>query len=144
MVVLLILGLTPAICEELLFRGLIFSGFRKLGKWPTIAISALLFAVAHASIYRLLPTLFLGFFMGYLVWRTGSIYCSMLFHAVNNGLMATLVHYASDLDRLGVKQSTFVPWQWTLLGGIVLVIGLVILRFVPKPPPSEKQEVNCR
>jgi sodium transport system permease protein len=130
-VVLLLLAVTPAICEESLFRGVIMSGLRRMGKWPAIGISALLFAVAHASIYRLLPTLLLGILMGYLVWRTGSIYCSMLFHAVNNGLMATLVHYESTFKGMGAVETTFLPWHFTLVGGVVLVIGLIVLRFAP-------------
>lgn len=131
-VVLLLLGVTPAICEECLFRGLIMSGLRRMGKWPAIGISALLFAVAHASIYRLLPTLVLGLLIGYIVWRTGSIFCGMLFHAVNNGLMAALVHYESTFKGMGASESTFLPWNLTLLGGLVLVIGLIILRFAPQ------------
>ena len=135
-VVVLLLGVTPAICEESLFRGLILSGLRRLGKWPAIGISALLFAVAHASIYRLLPTLVLGLLIGYIVWRTGSIFCGMLFHAVNNGLMATLVHYQSTLKGMGASESAFLPWNWTLIGGVVLVIGLFVLRFAPRAEPQ--------
>ncbi len=132
----LVLSITPAICEELLFRGMIYSGLRRLGKWSAIVVSALLFAVAHSSIYRLLPTLFLGVLMGYLVWRSGSIYCSMLFHAVNNGLMATLVHLSSRM-KTGVEEVTFVPWSWTAVGGAVLIIGLFVLAWSPKPNAGE-------
>ena len=42
--------------------------------WATsaaIALTALLFGLAHASIYRLAPTFLLGIAFGLLVWRSG-------------------------------------------------------------------------
>jgi sodium transport system permease protein len=130
----LVIGLTPAVCEELTFRGLIFSGLRRLGKWPAIFISAFLFALAHSSIYRLLPTLLMGVLLGFIVWRTGSILCGMIVHALNNGLMATLVHSESLAEKLNLKEAAFLPWSLTLAGAVVLILSLLLLRTVPKRP----------
>jgi sodium transport system permease protein len=128
----LVIGLTPAFCEELTFRGLILSGLRRLGKWPAIFISAFLFAMAHSSIYRLLPTLLMGVLLGFIVWRTGSILCGMIVHGLNNGLMATLVHSESLLEKLNLEQTTFLPWSLTLTGTAVLILSLLLLRTVPR------------
>jgi sodium transport system permease protein len=103
----LVLAITPALCEELLFRGLFFSGLRRLGPWKAILISALLFGLTHASIYRMLPTMGLGLLLGYVVWRSRSLYCSMLMHGLNNGLIATFVLLASHariVSRSVVRQ----------------------------------------
>ncbi len=128
----LVVGVTPALCEEALFRGLILSGLRRLGQWPAIGLSALLFALAHASIYRLLPTLCLGLLLGYLVWRTGSIVCGMMVHALNNGLLATLAHSDSLAAHLGLtKETVFLPWPLTLLGLAVLALGFLTLHSAP-------------
>lgn len=124
----LAVGVTPAICEELLFRGLIFSGLRRLGQWPAILLSAFLFALAHSSIYRLLPTLLMGILLGYIVWRTGSILCGMIVHALNNGLMATLVHSEGLLARFNLREATFVPWHLTLVATVMLIISLLLIR----------------
>jgi hypothetical protein len=51
---------------------------------------------------------------------------------VNNGLMATLVHYESTFKGMGASESTFLPWNLTLIGGVVLVVGLCVLRFAPE------------
>jgi hypothetical protein len=56
-----------------------------------IGISALLFGLLHGSIYQLRPTFILGLVLGYAVWRSGSLYCGILIHVLNNGLIATLV-----------------------------------------------------
>jgi sodium transport system permease protein len=125
---LLVIAITPAVCEELLFRGLILSGLRRYGQWPAIIISALLFALAHASIYRLLPTFCLGLMLGYIVVKTGSIYCSMLMHALNNGIAVTLARSKDFGERFGLSEATQVPWSITLPAIAVVVIGLLILR----------------
>ena len=32
----LIIAVTPALCEEFFFRGLVLSGLRRLGLWPAL------------------------------------------------------------------------------------------------------------
>jgi sodium transport system permease protein len=119
----LALALTPALCEETFFRGLMLSGLRRWGPWAAIGISALLFGLLHGSIYQLLPTFILGLVLGYAVWRSGSLYCSILIHALNNGLIATLVWTNGGKD-LGVQN---VPWSLTLGALAVMGIGLALL-----------------
>ena len=126
----LVLALTPALCEETFFRGLMLSGLRRWGPWAAIGLTALLFGLLHGSIYRLLPTFILGLVLGYVVWRSGSLYCSLLIHALNNGLIATLV-WSSKGQALDIPS---VPWSLTL--GALVVTGLgVALITGPKPPP---------
>lgn len=126
--VLLVLAVTPALCEEVFFRGLTLAGLRRLKPWLAIGLSALLFAVAHASIYRLLPTLLLGIALGYVAWRSGSIYCSMIVHAVNNGLIATLVHTNATIGGVSIAEVQFVPWAVTAGALAVMVVGLLLIR----------------
>jgi sodium transport system permease protein len=124
----LVLALTPAVCEEFLFRGLIMSGLKSWGRWPAIVITALLFALAHASIYRLLPTFCLGLLLGYVVFKTGSIWCGVLLHALNNGTAVTLVRSKDFAERFGLSEVTHVPWSITLVALVVVAAGIVILR----------------
>ena len=131
----LVIAVTPALCEETVFRGLILGGFRRLGAWKAIAISALLFSVAHSSIYRLLPTFGLGLIFGYAVWCTRSLYCSIFIHMLNNGLIATLVHSETVAGRLNLQQITVVPWSWTILAAFVVAMGLWLLR-----PPGQRTQ----
>lgn len=133
--VLFLLAVTPALCEEALFRGMILSGLRRLGPGAAIGISALMFGLAHASIYRLLPTFFLGLALGYVAWRSRSIYCSMIVHALNNGLILILVNHEALLKRLNlsIDDLQFVPWSWTLGALAVMAMGLVLIA-----PPGKR------
>jgi len=127
----LVLALTPALCEETFFRGLMLSGLRRWGPWAAIGITALLFGLLHGSIYRLLPTFILGLILGYTVWRSGSLYCSLLIHALNNGLIATLV-WSSNGKEMDIQT---VPWSLTLGALVVTGIGVALITG-PKPPPA--------
>ncbi len=127
-VVWLAIGVTPAICEELFFRGFMLSAFKVWGKWPALLTTALLFGFAHASIYRLLPTLFLGLVFGYVVWQTRSVVCGMIAHALNNGLMATLARWNPQEMPAWLKGATFVPWNITIAGVALMAAGLLLIR----------------
>lgn len=133
--VLLVIAFTPAFCEEVFFRGLTLGGLRRLKPWLAIGLSSLLFAVAHASIYRLLPTLLLGVALGYVAWRSGSIFCSMIVHAINNGLIATLVHTNATFWGISIAEVQFVPWAITAAALAVMIAGLLLIR-EPKPRPQ--------
>ncbi len=124
--VVLFFAVTPAICEELLFRGLLLAGLRKLGPTAAVLLSALLFGLAHGSVYRLLPTAFLGAVIGLTRLRTRSILPGMIIHALNNGLALALLYYSPRWAGDLLKQGTL-PWSLTLAGVAVFALGLAIL-----------------
>jgi sodium transport system permease protein len=130
-VVWLVVAVTPALCEELFFRGLVLSGLRRLGPWPAILACALLFGLAHSSVYRLIPTFFIGLLLSWLVWRTGSIWTGVIAHALNNGVAATLVYDKTLAAAFGAGTQAYLGWKPTLAAIVVLTVGLVLLRFAP-------------
>lgn len=122
-----LIGIIPATCEELFFRGLVMSGLRRYGPAVAIGVTALLFGVAHASIYRLIPTVFLGAILGLLAWRTGSVFASVTAHALNNALIATLVHERWILERIGIAGADMPSWPVTSIGTAIMLAGLMLL-----------------
>lgn len=136
----LVVALTPALCEELFFRGFMLSGMRSWGMWPALLVTAVLFGLAHASVYRMLPTLFLGLVFGYAVWKTRSVVCGIIAHALNNGLMATLARWQPPSQALDFKNLTFLPWSWVLAGGALTLIALLILRSEGQPVAAKDGE----
>ena len=85
-----VIALTPAIFEELFFRGLLPRFFEKKGVWTTIIITGVLFALFHLDFYKILPITFLGCWLGYLLFTSRSIYIPMLAHFLNNFLAIML------------------------------------------------------
>lgn len=130
-VVLLLIAVTPAVCEELLFRGLVYAGLRRAGAAVAIVASALLFGLAHGSVYRLLPTFCLGLALGYARHRTGSVLPGMLVHALNNGLAASLLYFNPPPVQDTIEGE--LPWSATIAGAVVALSGLLLLRRSPAP-----------
>ncbi len=140
-VVILLIGVLPGVCEEVLFRGLVLTGLRRLGAARAIGLSALFFGVFHVSLYRLLPTVFLGIVIGILVWRTGSVFCGILAHAINNGWMAAVARSESLSAWLGLRPGEALPGWLIAAGSTVLVLSLILLWQAPafRRPDAEDE-----
>jgi membrane protease YdiL (CAAX protease family) len=83
----LLLVVIAPIAEEIFFRGFLYRLLRQyLPAWATIAVSACAFAALHGA-PSLFPWLFfMGLVFGYVVEKTGSLYSSIVIHAMVNGL----------------------------------------------------------
>jgi membrane protease YdiL (CAAX protease family) len=81
-------ALTPAICEEFLFRGVLFHVLRRrFGVWVSTLSVSILFALFHFNPYQLSITFLLGCVLAWLVVRTKSLFSSMIFHLLNNTMV---------------------------------------------------------
>ncbi len=126
---LLSAGLTcvvAPICEELLFRGYIFTALRNWhGTWLAAVITGLVFGLVHAGsapALDLVPLAGLGFGLCLLYRYTGSLYPCMAAHSLNNSLA-----FAS-LEGWGWQAPVLMVGALAAIGGLVLVgkrIGLI-------------------
>src|SRR5207237_1327624 len=83
---LFVIGISPAVCEELLFRGAILSGLRRaLHPWTAAIACGALFGVFHLHGMRIVPTALLGVILAWLAMAGRSIVPAMVFHFLNNG-----------------------------------------------------------
>jgi len=80
--------------EELLFRGALFRWLRRrLGAWPTIVLTAALWAVAHFGIPAAMPYAFVvGLGLGWLRERRGSVMPGLIYHILHNGVLFLAVY----------------------------------------------------
>jgi uncharacterized protein len=107
------------ICEEILFRGYIFTALRNWrGTIPAAVITALLFGGVHvgsAPVLDLVPLAGLGFGLCLLYRYTGSLYPAIVAHSLNNSLAF------SSLEN----------WSWQMpvlmVSALVGIAALVLL-----------------
>ncbi|MBN1695939.1 MAG: CPBP family intramembrane metalloprotease [Spirochaetales bacterium] len=101
------LSLTPAICEEFLFRGYFQRTLQRKLSFPWhCLVSGLVFALFHQNPLGL-PALFLvGFFLGFIYYCSGSIYTSMAVHFLYNVLIILSVD-SSNLPTFLVAENGF-------------------------------------
>lgn len=98
---LLVVAVTPAVCEEIAFRGALLTCFRGMkSKWAGILIVAVFFGACHGSIWRMVPTAILGILMGYVLFETENIFYCMLIHFTNNAFSVVLTNALEWLDGL--------------------------------------------
>lgn len=81
-------AIAPAFAEEFLFRGVFYSNLRPYGRTQAVLISSLLFALMHQNIDQLFYTFVAGIAMALMYELTGSIWCSVIYHLINNELAA--------------------------------------------------------
>lgn len=80
------IGLVPAICEEVMYRGYVQRAFEKSwGIMAAILISGAIFGAYHLQISNFLPLATLGVFLAYLTYISDSLIPAMVAHFVNNG-----------------------------------------------------------
>ncbi len=109
MVNLLMIGILPAIGEELLFRGVIQQLFKDITKNVHIAIwaTAILFSAMHLQFYGFFPRMALGVLFGYFFYWSGSIWVPIIAHLVFNGLQVLMTYLyqndfiQTDIDNIG-------------------------------------------
>lgn len=98
---LLVIALAPAVCEEMLFRGMILHSLKaRYRAVSAIAITSVLFGFYHMSLVKFVPTGLLGLVLCYVVWRTGSIYPAMLMHFLNNAYSVMVSYYPEQVGRV--------------------------------------------
>ena len=98
---LFIMALIPALGEELLFRSTLQPLITKWTNKPIIAIgiTAFVFSFIHFQFFGFLPRFFMGAFLGYLFYWSGSVWYSVAAHFANNGL-AVCVYYLKQHDLI--------------------------------------------
>jgi uncharacterized protein len=96
MVTLGIFFVTAAIAaplfEEFLFRGFLLASLTKyLSNWGAIAVSALIFALAHLNASEILPLATLGMVLGFVYTKSKNLLAPMFLHCLwNSGTLISL------------------------------------------------------
>ena len=95
--VVLVVSITPAVVEELLFRGLVQSSFERRMKPMRAAIwTGVIFGFFHFNPFALVPLIVLGCFFGVLRTRSKSMVIAMTVHFLNNGLAVVVSFFQMD------------------------------------------------
>lgn len=130
---LLVIAVTPAICEELLFRGVMFQSMKKRYRISTaIILVGVIFGLYHMSLVKFIPTGLLGAVLCYTAYKTGSIYPAMMMHFVNNALSVVISYFPEQIGKVFpiFYEELKLSESLILLGvGLILFsIGQIILR----------------
>lgn len=123
---LTLIGIIPAIGEELLFRGIIQKYAIKLtnnghaGVW----IASILFSGIHMQFEGFLPRLGLGLVMGYSYLWTKNLWVPIILHFLNNSIPVMGIYFAGiQMATLDPSEGPQVTWYVAIIS-LILTIGL--------------------
>ncbi|MDB5033523.1 MAG: hypothetical protein JWQ98_764 [Chlorobi bacterium] len=143
-----IAALIPGVSEELLFRGVAQRSLeRDLPPARAIIFTSMLFAVVHLQPVNLVVLFGLACFLGYLAWKTGSIFPSMLAHFFFNAGSILVAYIYGDVpdtphparDAASTLASMLLP-----VGIAIIILLLVIdwLRRQERPADSHGHHIG--
>jgi ABC-2 type transport system permease protein/sodium transport system permease protein len=144
-VIVLSMAVIPAIFEELFFRGYLFSALeQRFSAWRTILISAVLFGAFHVlaksvlATERFLPSTCMGIVLGFVTWRTRSVFPSILLHACHNGLLVSIFYYRDELATIGwgVNDSSNLPTKWIVMAVLGSALGMLLVNLTRGRKPN--------
>lgn len=122
-----ILVIAPAILEEFCFRGVICGRLAQFNRTAAVLVSSILFSLMHMTVEQIPFAFAAGLLMGYVYLRTGSIWSSVLIHAVNNGFafFSEYLYYRYD-SAMDMQRLYMVGWAALFVMGLtaLVIMGL--------------------
>jgi len=147
-VILVSLALAPGIVEELCFRGYLFSSLRKiLSPTRTILLTSFLFGLFHVLtgsallLERFVPTTIMGLFLGWVAYRTGSVWAGMFLHTIHNGFLNVVGRFKDQLGFLGEVDDELghLPASWLAVTAVVAGLGILIVGFATRKAVDQSE-----
>ena len=131
LVALFVIGVLPAIGEELAFRGLIQNELWRGTNNIHIAIwaSAFVFSAIHMQFFGFVPRLLLGALFGYLYYWSGNLLVPIVAHFINNAFGVIMIYlYNIKVISTDFEETASAPWPWVVIGVVVAVALLIQVR----------------
>jgi uncharacterized protein len=121
---LLLIGFIGPFVEEAVFRGVIQSHLvRRHGPWWGIFITSLFFGIYHWDLGQGILAVILGIYLGYVAYRTRSIWPAILAHMLVNTSSSILV-----LREIEIPEGALAAYLVTALLLLSLIALLVLIR----------------
>lgn len=127
LLVIIVVSIVPAFCEESLFRGFIQRSFElKMKPFWAALITAIFFGLYHVNPYSLVPLICLGLFFGFAAYTSETIILPIVLHFLNN-FAAVILYFIFGNDEL-INNPTVSKLD--LVPTIEAFVGLLILFFI--------------
>lgn len=125
-----VMAITPAICEELLFRGVLQNQLAKWFKNVHIAVwvAAIIFSAIHFQFYGFFPRIILGAALGYLLVYGKSLWLPIVAHCLNNFMAVVVAWGVNKLEIMNEVEAAAPTYttseDYIFLIGCVFVVAL--------------------
>jgi len=138
--VIFVIAVTPAICEELMFRGLILRNISaSLKPVSAIILTGIIFAVFHFHPFNLIPLVILGIFITFVSYYGKSVISAVIIHFINNTISVFSVYLfgKETPDWQNISNQEMI--QYAYLSAISLIILILSIYFIVRIYNSKKR-----
>ena len=144
---LFLVGIVPAIGEELLFRGIIQNKLTKLmNTHLAIFIASLLFSLTHMQLERFLPFLVLGLILGYSYHYTRNFWVPVIMHFLNNSFQVVGLYSNREMiENIDLNDVPELPLA-SVIFSIIATLGILTFlrnKYLNTTPLDDKQELTA-
>ncbi len=94
------IAILAPLSEELIFRGVFYSGYKKNNIWVGAILSGIIFGFMHLNFNQMCYALVIGVLFAFLIEATGSIWSSVIAHIVINGHNVAAMYLSSALMKV--------------------------------------------
>ncbi|MGI6222700.1 MAG: CPBP family intramembrane glutamic endopeptidase [Prevotella sp.] len=98
----IVIGVLAPVAEEMCFRGAILrkllTMFSKKQHWIPIVVSAIIFGLVHVNVPQFIHATVIGLIMGWLYYRTDSIFPGVVFHWMNNTVAFIMFNLMPEIN----------------------------------------------
>ena len=118
----------PALCEEILFRGLICNGLKRLGSVVAIFGSAFLFMIMHGSPDQTIHQFILGIVLAIVYLVSNNLWIPIIIHFLNNFMAVTISYIAYGDTASTATESVGMVFGEYLIYALIsaLIAGAII------------------
>lgn len=129
--------------EEVIFRGIILESARmKYGVMGAWLISSLIFGIVHGHPTVIVNAFFIGLILGFIYLRSGSLWSSIILHAINNGIAYVMLLWVGGnmmiIDLVGSR--TLYVLIYIAAAAIFVISGYMMLRKLRSLKEAEKNQ----
>jgi len=127
---IILISIFAPLLEEILVRGLVLRGYL-LNYTPNKAViaSAVFFGAIHMNPWQFVAGFIAGLFLGYLYYKTKSLFSSILVHLTNNSLAVVFSLYYTNADA-SFKDMLGNEYYYILIAS--LAIGYILFKKLDK------------
>ncbi|MCC7437970.1 MAG: CPBP family intramembrane metalloprotease [Armatimonadetes bacterium] len=136
-----VIAITPAICEELFFRGYVQRTFERGIGSRSIWVTGVLFGLFHFQPVSLPTLALMGILLGYLYHRTQSLLPSMVAHFTNNFMVVLLLYLAQANPAIAAESEHF-SIEVVLISAAICVLLLLAVHRLTRGNGEQDQSVS--
>lgn len=154
--VVTVIALTPAVCEELLFRGLIQrtleepersselpEGLQRRKALAAAVVAGVIFGLYHVNPFTLIPLAVLGVFFGYVVYRSQNIVTAIVAHFVNNFIACLAIYLHLDDAFVAIAPTSPPSSEMVMINaGVCLVVFLAATSYFVRITNRNRSQIG--